>query len=210
MRLFRTCVTRLGMLLVFGVGCFHSTAVADQITFTHTGVGSGSIGAIDFTDAAFTITAIGDTANREQPASDVYSINHDSAVIDITGVGVFTFITGTRTFVNQSSPIVGFSRAGSNGLDLYNGPIDASFATWDMLSSIGPIFGDINLLQWSDEDVDTTGGVLLFNTATTRGYFQASVGNASVPEPASIVCFGIGMIGFVAVTRAARHRTHRA
>lgn len=102
MRCLRAGAFTLGMALVFGLGSYNPAAVANQITFIHTGVGSGSLGRTSFAATEFTITAIGDTANRQQVGSDVYFIDHDSAVIDISGVGVLTFVSPTRTFVNQS------------------------------------------------------------------------------------------------------------
>jgi hypothetical protein len=46
---------------------------------------------------------------------------------------------------------------------LYNGPTDAAFATWNMLSSIGPIGGTGKFFQWSGDPfplVNTSAGVL--------------------------------------------------
>ena len=106
---------------------------------------------------------------------------------------MLTFVTGTRTFVNQGSEIVGFSRAGTGGLDLYNGPLDALFGAWDMTTSIGPILGSSSLLQWLSGPVTTSGGVLAFDNAQTRGTFQAIVGR-QVPEPGTLVLAAVGVL----------------
>lgn len=45
-----------------------------------------------------------------------------------------------------------------------NGPTDVAFGTWDMLSSIGPITGMGAFLQWTLSDVNTDGGVLVFDS----------------------------------------------
>jgi len=165
-----------------------TSAFAVPITFIHTGTGSGSIGEVPFANAAFTITSIADTDSRES-VDDVFSIQHSSSVIDIDGVGTFAVTSGTRTFVAQINALVGYSRPPIDGLDLYNGPNDAAFSSWDMLSSIGPIVSGAELLQWGVEEVATSGGILDFQNSSTQGSFQAIV----VPEPASWALAAIGL-----------------
>jgi hypothetical protein len=171
------------------------TASADLITFTHTGAfGSGSIGGNPFSNQAFTITATGDTLDRQSFVSGFF-IDHVTASITIDNVGTFTFVTPTRTFVNNTSDLVGFSRAGIMGSDLYDGPVDSAFGSWDMLSSIGPISGGTGLSQWGDRfgPVITSGGQLIFNDSGTTGSFQGQV----IPEPSAMTLFGIGTLGLV-------------
>jgi hypothetical protein len=129
-------------------------AFAVPIQFVQTGIGSGTIGATEFTDEPFTITSLGDTDNRLPIAFfslHGFYIDHDSSSITIDNVGTFLFLSDTRTFVNTDLPEVGFSRAGDNGSDLYYGPTNESLATWDMLTSTGPFSGSGNLLQWGGE-----------------------------------------------------------
>ncbi len=74
------------------------------------------------------------------------------------------------------SQTVGFSREpGAGGADLFNGPSHAQFATWDMLSPIGPISGSGYLLQWHYSPIDTTGGILIFNDDTCDATFTAAL-----------------------------------
>ena len=73
--------TLLSAALLFG------NATAAPITFTHSGTGSGAVGSLNFTNADFVITAVGNTDNRESFAFGA-SIAHDTASIDITGVGI--------------------------------------------------------------------------------------------------------------------------
>lgn len=176
------------LFLSLGTG---SVAMAVPITFIHTGTGSGSVGATNFTNADFVITAVGDTTAQSAVSATVFFIDHTSAQIDIAGVGVFTFTAGTRTFVNQGSPIVGFSRAGAGGSDLFNGPVDAQFATWDLLTGIGPVVGTASLLQWDAGDITTSGGVLIFQNGSSASTFEARLG--AVPEPSTWLTFLGGM-----------------
>ena len=177
---------RWGILAIL----FAASSYADTITFTHTGIGSGVIGTTSFSNAAFTITDGGDTTNVEAIGGG-FSLEDAFASIEISGVGTFDFTSATRTFV--SGDIVGFSRGTTMGSDLFDGPNSAAFATWDMLTSIGPISGSGQLLQWSMSAVDTTGGVLVFDNSDTDTVFTATVGTA-VPEPAETIPFGVAVV----------------
>ena len=99
--------------------------------------------------------------------------------------------------------MVGLSRAGSFGADLYN--VFQVGAAYDMMSSIGPIFGTANLLQWGFQSVSTDGGVLFFGDGPSRGSFQAIAGANNVPEPASPALLGLGLAG-IAITSLRRKR----
>jgi hypothetical protein len=161
-------------------------AAAAPITFIHTGSGSGALGRTFFGPSAFTITSTADTNSREF-LGDVTWINHLTSVIEIEGLGTFNLTSGTRTFVNTSGAIVGYSRSSLEGsADLFNGPTAVAFASWDMSTSIGPIAGDTaQLLQWGiAPEVTTDGGILLFfNESEIDATFEAIV----VPEPAGLV-----------------------
>lgn len=176
-------------------------ARAETITFTQTGTGSGMIGTTPLVNAHFIITAFSDTDDRIQVSSGIYSEDHTLATIAIDGIGNCQFITATRTFVNQKSGQIGFSRAGASGYDLFSNLNSPAFATWDMLSSIGPITGTANLKQWNwpYSPVETSGGTLLFNDGSCSCTFQATVG--AVPEPSTSILLAIAAISFLAYRR---------
>jgi len=177
-----------GSFVVAGlVGLAASVASAAPITFIHDGSGSGTLDGDAFS-AVFTITATGDTSNRNNLGGFGWDIAHTTATINIDGVGVFDFVSPTRTFINNDAWIVGFSRTGNSGADLFNGPQDAALAAWDMTASIGPISGEGELLQWGNlfDDVMTTGGLLRFDDFFTDARFTAIV----VPAPATLLALG--------------------
>lgn len=180
--------------LLWTLSLLTSSALAVPITFIQQGTGSGSIGDTYFDNADFTISAIADTENRSSYRSG-YFIDNLSASINISGLGDFSFLTDTRFFVNNMGGTVGFSRAGTGGLDLFSGPFDSSFASWDMLSGIGLVAGRGNLIQWSHSAVITDAGLLTLAGGPSYSVFQADMGAAPVPEPATIALLSIGLAG---------------
>ena len=186
-----------------------SPASAVPIIFIHDGVGSGSLAGVPFAATPFTITAIGDTSNRLSIMAGVFAIPHDAVTIDIAGVGMMTFLDGTRTFVVNAVEGVGFSSA--SGPDLFDGPFDPAFATWDMLSSVGPVSGNGALMQWGS-GVQTNLGLLAFDNDVdfddfskwdVPTTFQAIVASvAPVPVPGAAL---LGVLG-VALTARLRRR----
>lgn len=166
-----------------------STAV--PITFTHEGVGTGSLdNQLFFDEKAFKITVEADTDDRLNCVLGCQYINAISASIQISGLGTFDFVTATRTFANGNT--VGFSRAGEFGADLFSGPQDSALANYELDTAIGPISSSDGgvLQQWEADpygEVVTTGGVLFMNfDPDTPVIFTAQLGHA-VPEPSSLV-----------------------
>lgn len=183
-----------------------SGAWAVPITFTYAGTGSGALGALNFENVDFTITAVGDTDDRQTVNTDIFYIEHAAASISIAGIGSVDFITGTRTFLNStqtSTAVVGFSREGQLGLDLFNSSASSELGAWDMLSSIGPIGSSFRLIQWSNSAVVTNLGNLFFTSDQARGTFQATIGTA-VPEPTTLALLSFGILGLGARRRRSR------
>jgi hypothetical protein len=175
---------------VLMLGGIPAGASAGVMEFTHTGSGSGTLDGAPFATSDFVITASGDTTNR-QSHSQGWSIDHTTASILIAGLGEFDVLTPTRTFVNNVRDIVGFSRAGTHD-DLFDGPFDAAFGTWDMLAPIGPLSGPASLMQWRlSPQINTTGGILIFNDGTCDAMFRA------VPEPATLSLLGLGGLALI-------------
>lgn len=173
----------IDLLFVLGAGLISLSIVgqaeAAPITFIHQGSGSGTLDGQPFGLSDFTITAKGDTDNRESLTAGFFT-NHDTASIFIDGIGTFEFVTPTRTFITNAN-LVGFSHSGILGTDLFSGPLSASLDGWDMLTSIGPVSGNGSLQQWNLGNVQTDGGILFFNNGQTPATFLA------IPEPLTIL-----------------------
>lgn len=181
---------------------FVSSSFATPITLIHSGIGSGTIDGKAFNYAAFTITATGDTDNRELSSSGVaFSLQHDSSTIEIAGEGIITIIQDTRTFVNFGTyqpALVGYSNAYPDGGDLFAGPRNSAFDSWDMLSSVGPVTGEGYIaLSFEYYPIETDAGLLMFEARDTFATFQAIV----VPEPGTALLLLCGLLALTPTTQ---------
>jgi PEP-CTERM motif len=169
-----------------------SPVSATMLTFTYTGRGSGTLNGTPFAASNFTITATGDTANRRSLGVG-WGITHNSASIQIVGLGQFGLTSGTSTCVNNSNGTLNLGRSPVGG-DLFDSSTNAAFNTWDMLGPIGPITGTGYLMQWNDGHdplINTTGGILIFNSGSCAETFTA------LPEPATLLLLALGGLAMV-------------
>ncbi len=135
-------------------------------------------------------TAIADTSTREVYPGG-YTMRNVSMNVSLPGVGTFDFLSGTRSFVSNLNQRAGFGREDEEGVntghDLFHGPVNAQFATWDMTTPIGPVQGWGRFLQWVPDEyfspIHTTGGLLTIYEVQTTSVVTATV----VPEPATFV-----------------------
>ena len=180
--------------LLLGLG-FAAPAHAIPIQFIYTGTASGTLDATVFANADFVITQNADTSNVEDCGVGCFTLDASSTLISIEGIGIFDFITGTRSFAFNG--FVGLARA--DGADLYD-VFDAG-PGYNLQSAVGPIFDDAFLLQWDLMPIVTEGGVLFIeNAGGSNPSFTATVATTSVPEPALLTLLGLGMVG-IAMSR---------
>lgn len=151
-----------------------STDRAPNILFTYQGTGTGSLGGTPFTDANFTITAVGDTENLRCFLQGVYNIAHDIASIEVAGLEA-SFTINTVTFVNNGAQLAGIFCDACAAGDLLYAPTDAVFGSWNLLSSLGPISGIGETLGFQEGDTGTTGGNLFMLDSPSPVTFQASI-----------------------------------
>jgi hypothetical protein len=171
------------------VFCGLGGAQAESITFTFDGTGSGTLGGSAFSDEAFTITVIADTLDVASCGSGVVSVDSLSADIFISGFEVATFSISTRVF-DHSSGALGFSRGTCVGADLLDIRDDA-FMTYDLTTSIGPIFVAQPFAVEQFLNIPTTGGILTMRSAqdiTFNAETESGTG-VSAPERSSLFVF---------------------
>jgi hypothetical protein len=180
-----------------------AAAHAASISFTYTGTASGTIGNQTFDAAAFTLFATGDTANLQSAGADVLFLNQDTASISIDGLGTFLITTATRTFINNSAHVLGFSGSGIYGADLYDGS-SPSLGTWDLVSNLDLSSVDYAIMQWNSGWVQTDAGTLFLADGRSAGSFKAVVGESSVPDSSSSLLFLTGAILGLALIRRRR------
>lgn len=180
------------LILCVGTACAVSSADAEVITFTYTGRGSGSIGQVNFTSRLFTLSAIGDTANRVR-IGNAWRISHGTASVSIDGIGTYAIGQPTSSAVNNTYQAVIFGDPVANDA-LYVERPHPAFETWDLSSSIGPftLSGEI----W-DTPLTTSGGTLSFLHGFSAGTYQAVV----VPAPGAVLVGTLSVWG-----RAVRRR----
>ncbi|WP_163130537.1 PEP-CTERM sorting domain-containing protein [Agarivorans sp. Alg241-V36] len=174
---------------------FSGFANAGLIEFEYTGTGSGTIGGQAFTDSFFTITEYSNTDDLQSCSATCQYIDAISTTITIDNVGVFDFVSGTRTFVTNG--ILGLSRAGQSGMDLYN---VFNVGSYDLLTALDTVVDSVSFLQWNrSPSVNTSGGKLVFNNGDTTGTFQARFNSpATVTEPTTLAIFAFGLLGLAA------------
>jgi len=179
--------TSLAILLIIAVICIFAVnpAQATPITFSFTGVGSGNLDTTVFTDAAFEVLISADT---DDVSYDIYgpdtpAIEDLSGTIDISGVGIGTFVNPLYVFDNQKNSAVGFGNLTEYDLiDLF--VIGVGLDTYDLTTPFGPIT-DLDPFFWQFVDVNLSIGVLTF-TSMSYATFTA------IPEPTTVLLVGLG------------------
>ena len=167
-------------------------------------MGFGSLGGVDFTDAAFTITGSGDTDNiaHGMPCCFRNNLGVSTVTFDLASFGTGTFTDLVAVVVNQTNtegipgePETGISGAGFS--DFTSGFLilwteDPAFATWDLSTDIGPLIGAgfCNCNPTADISFPTTLGLL--HISATDPTFTADVAAAPAPGTLPLLVTGLG------------------
>jgi PEP-CTERM motif len=184
-----------------------SPSFGAQVTYTIEATASGSLGGIAFTDVTVVLMMNNNTTNVTNSAPGDFG-NVGTATVSVGGGPAVTFTDSIQVFSTQSVTTVGFDdlSVGDDILDDFS----ASFATYDLTTSIGPVVGSSEINP--ESSFATTGGVLVLTTAgdaTFTGAAPTGVGSA-IPEPSSwaMMLIGFAGLGYAGYRRArAAHAT---
>lgn len=175
----------ISLICLLAFGAF--AGMAQTLTSTFQFNGTGTLGATTFTNAAITITTIGNTSKRQPNSGGYvgYSIVNDSASISISGIGAIQFTVPTNTMIKTWGNNIPGTGNTEWHFDAGLAAVIAtsSYNSWDMLSSIGPLNIPTGVtMSWSSSVVTTTGGVLRFYDQNPPITFQATF-SGTPPAP---------------------------
>jgi hypothetical protein len=175
---------------VFVLAAFLSLPLAaGPIEYIESGQLSGTLGSTVLTNAAFSFTFFGDTANitGTNPILNPALSN----VITIAGSpGAFT--TAVEVGDSNAASVVGFSDLSlNNGITLVN----AAAATYNLATAIGPLTA-VTEFDLNASTLGTTLGTLTITSATNLS-FQA----VPTPEPATVGLAALALLGMAVAGR---------
>ncbi|HZL28011.1 MAG TPA: PEP-CTERM sorting domain-containing protein [Acidobacteriaceae bacterium] len=173
-------------------------AHAAPITYTMSGVFSGSIGATSFTDTAATFTFVGDTSATASLGAGFYTNTAGVSTITLAGLGTATFLSTTFGAESQFDGAGFYDIANGFGVSIYD-PALGSYA-------LTPSFSDTASLERSfaagfgTTESTSMGELLLDGNDGSPATFTASQA-VTTPEPGSFAMLATGLLGVTCVLR---------
>src|SRR5512143_2092654 len=167
--------------IAMGVSCALATvAHAVPITYTFAGTWSGSLGATTFTDAPFTVTALGDTTQVTSIGPGVPCNNLTGLTFNISGVDSGYITSPLSIAANTGRQLLALASGNcvDSGLIWMSG-YDAQIGTYNLATGIGPVSLAFPSEQ-SGVNPSTSSGALAI-TSIASMTVQATAGSAIVP-----------------------------
>ena len=159
------------VLGIAGIFTAASPSFGALITYTMEATASGSLDGISFTDATVVLMMKNNTANVTGGPS--FFENVGTATVSVGGGTAVTFTDPIQVFSNQSVPAVGFEDL---SLDDILDNLSASFASYDLKTSIGPIVGSSDFDPGSS--FPTTGGAFELTSVGEIHLYLRDIGNS--------------------------------
>jgi hypothetical protein len=179
-------MNRVGLTLAILVLSTAHRADAIPITYTDTVTATGTLGASPFLNALVSVSLVGDSSTIFL-GPRVFG----TATVDVSGVGTALFTDPLMWAIDNpraaAGPLAGIADVTSFLFLL--GTVNAAFETYDLQSSIGPVSGPV-VFNPRIMFPTTLGNFVLTSVAGNTSTFTA----VAVPEPASVVLLGIGLL----------------
>ena len=172
-------------------------ASATPITYSYTGVGSGSFNGQAFRNTEFVITAQADTDNIGGWCCSNAQNTHSSTSISLDGFGTFSFLSSTHTWIAESCCMGFGNNLASNYITLDGVPALLNVG-YGLDTAIGPITDFSPTTHGQFNNVGTSGGLL---TISSLDHVTFEAVTTAVPEPSTYALMAMGLFGVAAVAR---------
>jgi hypothetical protein len=191
------------MLFVLNFGeCRAATLIGVEpskvMDYSFSGIGSGSLGGIEFLNSAYTFTVTANTNSICLIDGYLTQVLGEQTEIQVAGFELGMFSTDLRVF---QADVVSFPPAsrgdGLVALSLASGPdllnvFHTDFATYDMVSEIESVTGVPNLQSMlSFNDIPTTLGPMTLISSQ-----NVTVSVVQISEPSAPTILGVAVISF--------------